>query len=111
MCVGELLSQCCLRLLQPACALATRWSDEPLSQQTRRCVVLVHALSSNHPFPAPTLAYMFPLLQRAVDGGGEVVGGDHDVIIKVLNVLSIHAQLRSEHEVVEGEAVDEVRQG
>ena len=120
---GELVAQCSLRLLKPACYLDQRWSEEPLDKQTRRSVNLLHSLTvppakgtpppgpSPDPFPAPTFAYCFPLLARAVEKGAEVVGGDQEIIVKVLDVMSRHAKLRAETEVQdteEGGQYDEV---
>ena len=91
--------------MRPSCPLTPAWSEEPLIQQTVRAIGLLHQLTVSSPgataFKAPTLAYCFYLLQRALERGGENVGGDLTVIKQVLDVLSVHAKIRGEGEVRE----------
>ena len=60
-------------------------------------------------FPAPTLAYCFPLLNHVLRDGGSVVKKNEEVIEKALDILSAHAQLRCSEDLVD--EVDEVSFG
>lgn len=95
---AQLVANCTLRLLHPACSLAPAWSEEPLRQQTVRSINHLHDLTmttGNHPLPAPTLAYVLPLLQRALECGGQAVGGNDDIMSRILEILAAHAKCRS----------------
>ena len=92
---AELVSHCTLRLLRPACPLDTRWSDEPLNHQTVRSINRLHEITLHHRLASPTLAYVLPLLQRALECGGQAVDSDDTVMIRILSVFEAHAKCRN----------------
>ncbi|XP_033627513.1 eIF-2-alpha kinase activator GCN1-like [Asterias rubens] len=122
--IGDTVAYCTLRLSSTACPLDPSWRDEDIISMASRAVEVIHAgqnptaevnedddddLSSDEVqlsllsrcFPAPTLAYCFPLLNHVLRDGGSVVKKNEEVIEKALDILSAHAQLRCSEDLVD----------
>lgn len=107
-CSGDLVANSTLRLLEPNCTLPKNWSEEPLTRQATRAVDEIYGRTVSYklpgsgekttydPFPAPTFAYMFYLLQSVLSGR-KFRGGEFEETTKLncLALVSSHASLRS----------------
>lgn len=107
-CSGALVANSTLRLLEPQCTLPKNWSDEPLIRQATRAADEIYGRTVSYklpgsgekttydPFPAPTFAYMFYLLQSVLSGRKFPQGGFEEATkLNCLAVISSHASLRS----------------
>ena len=65
-------------------------------------------MSSARILDAPAFAYVFPMIRKVLRDGGAVVDKEEEVLEQALNIICVHAKLRSEEE-EEGEDIDEVR--
>ncbi|WAR01242.1 GCN1-like protein [Mya arenaria] len=109
--LGNLLSNCTIRLLKPECGFHNQWCDEQLQKQATRVVNILFAESvpehedeyyeSNKDerkemYPAPCFAFMFYLLSSVLTANGVAVGRDEAVMGKALKLISTHAKMRND---------------
>lgn len=96
-----------MRLLEPECGIDKEWTQESQWVQTVRAIDVLFAKSVSQTkdpdketewFPGSTFAFVFYLLNCALSRGGEIVKGDESTMLKCLQIIFEHAQMRSDTE-------------
>ncbi|KAL4223498.1 eIF-2-alpha kinase activator GCN1 [Mactra antiquata] len=123
--LGIVLSNCTVRLLQPACNCSPNWCEEPLNKQTTRVIDILYTNSvpetssddynsyndnKTELYPAYSFTFMYYLLSCAVVNNGAVVNKNDTTIRKALKLITAHAQIRDENKGVSGPGLFPVKE-
>ncbi|KAJ6659096.1 hypothetical protein lerEdw1_019399 [Lerista edwardsae] len=114
---GVLVSHVTLRKIKPECELDESWCQEDLPTAVNRVVNLLHThtvpgrMSKGEmgpvPLSAPAFALVFPLLKMVLlETPGDSEEGE-ELMVKALQTVMVHAQLRSSAAGSQGVLVDE----
>ncbi|XP_066545283.1 stalled ribosome sensor GCN1 isoform X2 [Amia ocellicauda] len=105
--LGQLLGHVTLRLLHPACELDEAWCQEELGVASCRAVELLHTHTvphregrtdrEVHPLSGPAFSFCFPFLRAMLKDTPNDSEEAESVLVKALQVVQEHAQLRSVH--------------
>ncbi|XP_006818140.1 LOW QUALITY PROTEIN: stalled ribosome sensor GCN1-like [Saccoglossus kowalevskii] len=117
--LGNVVAYSTLRLHRPQCDIDSEWCQEDLITQATRVVNMLYnttvptkntqsygVTKKAESLPPASFSYCFPFLRCVLKDGGKEVHGDDVVMEMAVEIITVHAQLRSQSS-VEQEQVDE----